>query len=1061
MKEYEILQEIMRDAKIGWWQADRKRRMFRISEGLRDLLGLAACEVSYEEFRDMISPTYRDYAFASVGVRGGGFGNEHLYPLQGPKGEIWCYWKLLREETTEDGGMLLTGYFRVTDPPQEASSPEKQQINDLLYRLNSISHTLLSLLKTNDLDVVINKILADVLNMFGGGRAYIIESDWERCMYDCTYEVTASGVTSERELVSSVSMEDVPWWTNRIRQRAPIILSTLDELPDEAFRERDVLAAQDIKSLIAVPLASRDKVWGYAGIDIVNDPRTWSGEDYQWFASLMNIISLCIELQRSEREAQSERTYLESLYRHMPLGYARLQMLRSDAGEPVDFRILDANYAADKISGVFREQYIGKRASELKLDIRFYMPIFSQVLGSGDYIEHDSYDEKSKHWIHSILYTTHEDEVICLFSDTTDVHNAHEALFNSEKLLRNIFDNVQVGVELYDREGYLVDLNNKDLEIFGLKTKEAVLGVNFFRNPLVPQEIRENVRNGQEQAFKLDYHFNRLDGYYPSDKEGNVQIYTTVTMLYDMYGELINFVVINIDNTEINEAYSRLAEFESSFSLVSRFGKVGYARFDLMMRDGYAVPQWFHNIGERSDTPMPQVIGVYDHVDPEDRAAVFREIGRVKAGESNGFTLDLRVTPEGEPTGWTRVNVVRNPLNTDPSKIEMVCVNFDVTELKQTEKNLIEAKNKAEVSDRLKSAFLANMSHEIRTPLNAIVGFSNLLAETDDIGERREYMRVVEENNELLLKLISDILDLSKIEAGTFEFNYGRVDVNRMCEETVRSLSLKVKDKPVELIFGEHEAQCCVVGDKNRLVQVITNFINNAVKFTDEGSITLGYRTVGSELLFHVEDTGSGISEEHRQSIFDRFVKLDSFAQGTGLGLSISKSIVEQMGGRIGVESEVGHGSRFWFTIPAVTCDVPEKKSAAPAPRPAAVHGDGRLPRLLVAEDTDSNYLLVSLMLRREFDIVRASDGEEAVKMCRELKPAAILMDVKMPGMDGLEATRQIRTFDPAVPIIAVTAFAYDRDRQKALDAGANEYLSKPLNGERLRQTLRELLPGE
>ena len=353
------------------------------------------------------------------------------------------------------------------------------------------------------------------------------------------------------------------------------------------------------------------------------------------------------------------------------------------------------------------------------------------------------------------------------------------------------------------------------------------------------------------------------------------------------------------------------------------------------------------------------------------------------------------------------------------------------------------------------------MSHEIRTPLNAIVGFSNLLAETDDIGERREYMRVVEENNELLLKLISDILDLSKIEAGTFEFNYGRVDVNRMCEETVRSLSLKVKDKPVELIFGEHDAQCCVDGDKNRLIQVITNFINNAVKFTDEGSITLGYRTEGGELLFHVEDTGSGISEEHRQSIFDRFVKLNSFAQGTGLGLSISKSIVEQMGGRIGVESEVGRGSRFWFTIPAVTCDAPEKKNAAPAPRPAAVHGDGRLPRLLVAEDTDSNYLLVSLMLRKEFDIVRASDGEEAVKICRELKPAAILMDVKMPGMDGLEATRRIRAFDPSVPIVAVTAFAYDRDRQKALDAGASEYLSKPLNGERLRQTLRELLSEE
>lgn len=412
MKEYEILQEIMRDAKIGWWQADRKRRMFHISEGLRDLLGLATCQVSYEEFRDMISPAYRDYAFASVGVRGGDFNEERLYPLRGRNGEIWCYWKLLREETTEDGGMLLTGYFRVGDPPLEkVNSPERQQINDLLYRLNSISHTLLSLLKTNDPDVVIDKILTDVQTMFHGGRAYIIEFDRERRTHDCTYEVTAENVTAEQDLANSLSMDEVPWWTRRIENGNPIIISSLDELPDEAFREKEVLAVQDIKSLIAVPLASRDKVWGYAGIDIVNEPRTWSGEDYQWFASLMNIISLCIELQRSEREAQSERTYLEGLYRHMPLGYARLQMLRDDAGEPVDFRILDANYAADKISGVFREQYIGKRASELGLDTRFYMPIFLQVFDSGDYIEHDSFDEKSKHWIHSILYTTHEDEV--------------------------------------------------------------------------------------------------------------------------------------------------------------------------------------------------------------------------------------------------------------------------------------------------------------------------------------------------------------------------------------------------------------------------------------------------------------------------------------------------------------------------------------------------------------------------------------------------------------------------------------------------------------------------
>ena len=1015
MKENEILREIMRDAKIGWWQADRNRRVFHISEGLRDLLGVCSCEVTYEEFGKMITPAYREYALASIGVRGGA---ERLYPLQGAEGEIWCYWKLLREEVADDGGMLLTGYFRVVDPPSEVvNSQEKQRINDLLFRLNSISQTLLSLLKVDDLDAVVNKILADVLTMFDGGRAYIIESDPEHRLYNCTYEVTAENVTGEQELVSGISMDEVPWWTQRIANGQPVIISSLDELPDEAFREREVLAMQDIKSLIAVPLLSRDKVWGYAGIDIVNRPRIWTGEDYQWFTSLNNIISLCIELQRSEREAQSERKYLQSLYHHMPLGYAQLRVIRDRQGKPVDLLVLDTNYTADKIMGAKRETYIGRRISELGLDMEQYLETFAEVLRSNGFIERDSFYEISKRWIHSILYTTRPDEVISLFSDTTEMRNAHEALFNSEKMLRNIFDNVQVGVELYDKEGYLVDINTKDLD--------------------------------------------RLGGYYPSRKKGSVQIYTKVTMLYGMSGELVNFLVLNIDNTEINEAHNRLEEFESSFSLVSRFGKVGYARFDLVTRDGYAVPQWYHNLGEESDTPMTQVIGIYNHVNPEDREAVFREIGRVKANESNGFTLDLRVGLRDGKNGWTRVNVVRNPLNTDPSKIEMVCVNFDVTELKQTEKSLIEAKNKAEVSDRLKSAFLANMSHEIRTPLNAIVGFSNLLAETDEIGERREYMQVVEENNDLLLKLISDILDLSKIEAGTFEFNYGMVDVNRMCEEAVRSLRLKVQDRPVELLFGDHEEQCRIVGDKNRLMQVITNFINNAVKFTEQGSITLGYRREAGDLLFYVEDTGKGISEEHLRTVFDRFVKLNSFAQGTGLGLSISKSIVEQMGGHIGVESEEGRGSRFWFTIPAVACNVgpdDEPSVVAEAPHPVS-RQDGKLPLLLVAEDTDSNFLLVSLMFRKEFDIVRAVNGEE-VRICREMNPAAILMDIKMPVMDGFEATRQIRRFDPAVPIVAVTAFAYDRDRQKALAAGANEYVAKPLSGEHIRRVLGTLLAG-
>lgn len=242
----------------------------------------------------------------------------------------------------------------------------------------------------------------------------------------------------------------------------------------------------------------------------------------------------------------------------------------------------------------------------------------------------------------------------------------------------------------------------------------------------------------------------------------------------------------------------------------------------------------------------------------------------------------------------------------------------DITTRKQVELELIQAKEKAEESDRLKSAFLANMSHEIRTPLNAIVGFSSLMGETGDMEEKRQYMAIIEENNDLLLQLISDILDLSKIEAGTFDFVEKELDVNMLCEDIVRFMKMKAKPG-VEVLFDRHLPECRIVSDRNRLNQVIANFVNNAIKFTTAGSIRVGYNKVDeTHLRFYVADTGLGIEPEMQAQIFDRFIKLNTFVHGTGLGLSISKSIIEQLGGTIGVDSEPGKGSCFWFVLPIV-----------------------------------------------------------------------------------------------------------------------------------------------
>lgn len=1054
-----MLQEILWDTKIGWWKVDMARRVLLLSDYLCKTIGTEESEIGYDRFLQSVGEPFRASLKSLMSTDASLFSAEQIFSLCGPRGEVWFRWKVLRRETAADKGLVVSGYAQEISErealPVDLCSIER--MNTLLYRLNNISHTLLSFLHIGSIDEAINKVLTDVLKIFRGSRTYIAEFDWDNRRHICTYEVTDKGVESGRDRFDRLSMDETPWWVEQLEKRSPIALSCLDDLPSRARNEHDILAAQNIGSLFVLPMTFRDKLWGYAGIDVIGEHRDWQNEDYQWFASLVNIINICIELQRSKREAQIERDYLQNLYRYMPLGYVRFRMIYDKTGTPVDYKVLDSNYAAEKIIGKSQADYVGRLASELEIeDMPEYLKVFAKVLQVEQHVEKEVRLLASGRYVHVVMYSTTPEEVICLLSDMTEMY-AHEALDRSEKLLRNIYDNIPVGIELYDRNGLLVDLNNKDLEIFGIRDKEDVLGVDFFKNPILDEEVWRRVRNREEFSFKAYYPFDRLNGYYVTSKQGRLEIYSSVCMLYDAQGRLSNFFLINIDNTEINRAHSRIAEFESSFSLVSRFGKVGYCRFDLVSKEGYGVPQWYYNLGEKEDTPLDQILGVYKHVNFSDRAEVLESIRQVKAGEIDSFSHDLRIDADGRQK-WTRINVMRNPLNNDPSKIEMVCVNYDITELKETEKNLIEAKNKAEVSDRLKSAFLANMSHEIRTPLNAIVGFSNLIAETEDPDERREYVAIVQENNELLLKLISDILDLSKIEAGTLEFNDVEFDVNQMCQEIVRSLSLKVLDKPVELRFGDHLPECRLVGDKTRITQVLINFINNALKFTREGSVTLGYRCDdGMMLTFYVEDTGTGIPEQEQESVFERFVKLNSFVQGTGLGLAISKSIVEQMGGRIGLNSEPGKGSCFWFTHPYIrTRSVSAVASDAEMRQPGV--SEGKMPVVLVAEDTDSNFLLVSLILKKGYEVLRAHNGAEAVRMCREFAPDVVLMDMKMPVMDGLEATRQIREAGSSVPIIAVTAYAYDSDRAKALDVGCDDYIAKPLTGDVLKKKLRKHL---
>lgn len=927
LEEYELMNRILSDTRTGWWKADYRLQTYFFSKQIMELTGLPSDRLSFADFLNRIRTDFRFRIGEEIATLEQPYVYDMTFPILCPKGEIWIHIKKLHQEKNAHGDSIITGSIQIVDSPETTKSEQAAalRINNLLYQLNNISYTLLSFLQNNNTSEIINKILQDILQVFKAGRAYIIEYDSEIKTQTCTFEVVDNNIEKEQTLITDLATTDNVWWTEQIMSGHSIVLSTLDDLPEEAASEKEFLALQSIKSLIVVPLVSPQGAWGYVGIDVVEDFHQWSDEDCQWFTSLVNIINICIELQKSRQEAQTERDYLQNLYKHMPLGYLRARILYDQQQNPVDLLFTDANLAAKKITG--KSNFNGLRASSLGLDFSSNLLQLTTLSPNKDYLDDTHFVSRINKYFHFISYMTRPDEVIYLFSDITETFNTHQALDRSEKILRNIYDNLPAGIELYDKNGFLIDLNTKDMEIFGIANKETVLGVNLFENPNLPLHIIEALRRKEAITFRIKYPLSTIKNYYSSKKNGLLEIYTTATELYDSQGNLINYLLINIDNTEITQVYSQLAEFESSFSMVSKFGKIGYCRFDIWTRTGYGIPQWYYNLGEEATTPLSEIIGVYKHVHPEDRDYILKSIQQVKAGVIESFFKDLRITT-AEGNKWTRINVIRNTMNDDPQKLDMICVNYDVTELKETEQRLIEAKERAEESDRLKSAFLANMSHEIRTPLNAIVGFSDLLAESDDREERFGYLKIVQENNELLLQLISDILDLSKIEAGTFKFINDRVNVYQLCNEIVRSYSIKIKNHQVKLIFDEQSPVYYITSDKNRVIQVLSNFINNALKFTSQGTITLGYELLPNhELKLYVRDTGQGIAEEKQKVIFDRFVKLNTFVQGTGLGLSICKSLVKQMGGQIGVNSKEGEGSCFWFTHPISLTQTEKKRN--------------------------------------------------------------------------------------------------------------------------------------
>lgn len=630
------------------------------------------------------------------------------------------------------------------------------------------------------------------------------------------------------------------------------------------------------------------------------------------------------------------------------------------------------------------------------------------------------------------------------------------------ELLSLIPEYIPLGLGVYDKDGYLKYANGTTLKMFGVTMKD-IYNINIFDDPNITAEDKALLKQGLNVSFETDYDFDLCENFYETPIKGIKKYFVTkVTIMRDPEGNRQGYLLACEDITvkkaqerEIIESYKKIKATQKELSLALNAGKLSSWNYNI--KEGLFCKFDVHieNIEKRS------LQSIYESIHPDDRnkfMALLEAVAHKQKLSEN--RIILRVL-ENNATDYSYSSFTYSAVEDEAGNVVVITfIQRDITEDIIYQQNLITAKNKAEEADKLKSTFLANMSHEIRTPLNAIVGFSELLTETDDAEEKFEYKQLIETNSEILLKLIGDILDLSKIEVGSIDINRQKLNLCQLCDELYRSFQQRIKNPKITLKLINPYTKCVANFDKYRFMQIFTNFATNAIKYTPQGEIVMGYECMPGQVRIYVKDSGIGIPEEKKNRIFSRFEKLDTFAQGTGLGLSICKAIADATGGEVGFKSKANIGSEFWY-IGYTDVEYVEKSEVADEDlnNKSTEHLSADSPvkikdlNILIAEDNDSNYLLIKKLLK-DNQLTRAITGVEAIEKIKAQTFDIVFMDIRMPVMNGLEATSLIREFNQTTPIIALTANAFDSDRENALAAGCNHFMTKPVKKRELMDLL-------
>jgi len=612
-------------------------------------------------------------------------------------------------------------------------------------------------------------------------------------------------------------------------------------------------------------------------------------------------------------------------------------------------------------------------------------------------------------------------------------------------LLNNTLSAMSEGVITFDNNLQIIDINPAAQEMSGYSGEfigHSFDEIFFTSQPSDYESISASLTRSVNNKERITIHYDTRINY--PNKESRI-VSGNISPVIDTDDNVSQVVFVFYDKTEsyIQKRFLTLAsESAKSYTWV----------FNTLSKRIIFDNNFFKYVGQYPhEETMLRLFMSKIHPDDKNRVYLSHK-NIIKDINKERFYIEFRMSFDGGKTyeWWERRGIAYIDKSENKDIKYIYGMDININEHKIREKEIIDAKLKAEESDKLKTAFLSNMSHEIRTPLNGIVGFSNLITEPEySQEEKKKFVEVINESSKRLMSLISDILDLSRIESNTMDFDFKRVNLSDHIKEVLDIYCNKTLTKNITIVLDVPDKSTIVEIDPQRDRQVLINIINNSLKFTEIGEIRIGYRVYKDYVEMFVKDTGIGIEKERLNAIFERFYKINDFVGGSGLGLSLCKAIVEKSGGKIWAESEIGAGTTIKYTIKISSVMNSNEKNEE--------HKDER-PLILIAEDLDSNFQLLRIILNKQYRILWAKNGEEAVDLYKVHNPPLILMDIKMPVMDGLEATKIIRKYSKEVVIVAQTANAFESDHKIAIEAGCNEVITKPIRSSTLLNCVSKYL---